>query len=184
MLLNGEYIDIFHLMLDISIVLIKYWPWRKVVQENETSPFLKISSSWCRVLPILLTLKSTLLQAFYFVLCSWYDYRLIYWDDLMVNWYLPTWVMQKNPRNVSKVQEVFYKVNAAVISTQWVFLWTGNGWLFWWHFIVINYSSSINCFTRRRLLDLHSMLIWETYGKLNNVKKLLSVCYYLEDEKA
>ena len=27
------------------------------------------------------------------------------------------------------------------------------------HFVVINYSSSINCFTRSRLLDLHSMLI-------------------------
>lgn len=52
------------------------------------------------------------------------------------------------------------------------------------HFVVINYSSSINCFTRRRLLDLHSVLIWETYGKLNNVKKFLSVCYYLENEKA
>ena len=40
----------------------------------------------------------------------------------MVNRYLSMWVTQKNPRNVSKVQEVFYKVSAAVVSTQWVFL--------------------------------------------------------------
>lgn len=41
---------------------------------------------------------------------------------------------------MSKVQEVFYKVNAAVISTQWVSFELVMGDYFDDHFVVINYS--------------------------------------------